>query len=148
MHIGIRQFERQDHEDWLALWRDYLAFYKADLPESVGQETWERIIDPEGDIEAFKAGAEDGTMLGMVTWLYHGTTWSPHPRCYLHDLFTVPRARGQRVGRMLIEAVHEAASEHGCDQVYWPTQEFNYAGRMLYDKVADRTPFIKYAKKV
>ena len=52
------------------------------------------------------------------------------------------------VGRALINAVYEAAEEEGAEQVYWLTQEFNYAGRILYDKVADRTAFMKYVHKL
>lgn len=66
--------------------------------------------------------------------------------CYLNDLFTEQTARGSGVARALIEAVYDAARERGAEQVYWTTQEFNSTARVLYDKVATKTPFIKYAK--
>jgi len=62
------------------------------------------------------------------------------------DLFADPSVRGQGVGRALIEAVHETAKTAGISGIYWMTQEFNYKGRMLYDQVAGRTPFIVYEK--
>ena len=145
MSVTIEKFTAEDRKDWLALWEAYLVFYKASLPPEVGHQTWERMLDPAGDIEGFKAVDASGKMVGMVTYLYHGTTWSAGARCYLHDLFTLPETRGQGVGRTLINAVYDAAKEAGAEQVYWLTQEFNYHGRILYDKVADRTPFIKYA---
>ena len=145
MTIKIETFTAGDREDWLALWEAYLVFYKASLPPEVGHKTWERMLDPDGDILGFKAVDEDGKMVGMVTYLYHGTTWSAGARCYLHDLFTLPETRGKGVGSALINAVYDAAKKDGAEQVYWLTQEFNYHGRILYDKVADRTPFIKYA---
>ena len=148
MSVSIKQFEASDRDDWLTLWEAYLVFYKAKLPKEVGHQTWERMIDPAGDILGFKAVDENGAMVGMVTYLYHASTWSAAPRCYLHDLYTLPEMRGKGVGRLLIEAVYDAADAHGAESVYWLTQEFNYAGRMLYDKVADKTPFIKYAHKV
>lgn len=148
MNITITQFASEDQSDWIALWEAYLVFYEAELPASVGQQTWSRMIDPHGDIHGLKAVDERGTMVGMVTYIYHSTTWSPQARCYLHDLFTLPETRGRGVGRKLIEAVYDAARTDGAEQVYWLTQEFNYQGRILYDKVADRTPFIKYAHKV
>lgn len=147
MAVSITSFEAGDRDAWLALWKAYLIFYKATLSEEVGHQTWNRMIDPSGDILGFKA-VDDDRMVGMVTYLYHGTTWSVAPRCYLHDLYTLPEMRGQGVGRMLINTVYEAAAKDGAEQVYWLTQEFNYAGRTLYDKVAERTPFIKYAHKV
>lgn len=145
MSTKIENFTASDRDDWLALWEAYLVFYKATLPVEVGHKTWERLLDPEGDILGFKAVDETGKMIGMVTYLYHGTTWSAAPRCYLHDLFTLPETRGQGVGRSLIYAVYDAARADGAEAVYWLTQEFNYQGRILYDKVADRTPFIKYS---
>ena len=145
MSITIEKFVAEDRDDWLALWEAYLVFYKASLPAEVGHQTWQRMIDPPGDIEGFKAVGGDGKMVGMVTYLYHGTTWSAGARCYLHDLYTLPETRGQGVGRSLINAVYDTARKAGAEQVYWLTQEFNYHGRILYDKVADRTPFIKYA---
>jgi len=148
MSTRILPFETGDQSDWLELWAGYLVFYKASLPDEVGQSTWTRMISPDGDIHGFKAVDEAGKMIGMVTYLYHATTWSSTARCYLHDLYTLPETRGRGVGRALIEAVYEAAAKDGAGQVYWLTQEFNYQGRILYDKVADKTPFIKYAKKV
>ncbi len=54
--------------------------------------------------------------------------------------------RGQGIGRALIEAVYAAADAAGKPSVYWMTQEFNYPGRMLYDRVGVKTPFIKYSR--
>ena len=67
--------------------------------------------------------------------------------CYLQDLFTAPDARGRGVARALIEAVYAAADAAGTPAVYWLTAEDNYAGRMLYDRVAVKTPFIRYRRR-
>jgi hypothetical protein len=48
---------------------------------------------------------------------------------------------------MLIEKVYEEADKCGTPTVYWLTQEFNAPARKLYDKIADLTPFIKYARR-
>ena len=63
---------------------------------------------------------------------------------YLQDLFTAPEARGKGAGRALIQAVYDAADAAGVPAVYWLTAENNYAGRMLYDRVAVKSPFIRY----
>ena len=38
-----------------------------------------------------------------------------------------------------------AARERGADRLYWHTQEGNARARVLYDKVARFTGFIRYA---
>ena len=48
------------------------------------------------------------------------------------------------VGRALIEAVYAAADAAGAPSVYWLTQETNYQGRMLYDRIGTKSPFIRY----
>lgn len=142
----IRMLTEADCDQWAGLWRGYLEFYAADVPDEVSELTWRRILDPEAPIHAFCASQDDGQMLGVVHYLFHPVTWSAGPRCYLEDLFTAQEARGRGVGRALIEAVYAAADARGADQVYWLTAETNATARALYDRVATRTPFIKYRR--
>ncbi|MFT3724944.1 MAG: GNAT family N-acetyltransferase [Hyphomonadaceae bacterium] len=146
MTFTIRTLEPSDHHEWDVLWRGYLEFYESVIPDHVTELTWNRLMDPEAPILGFCAATPDGKLLGIVHYLFHPVTWAAGPRCYLEDLFTHPDARGQGVGRALIEAVYAAADARGADQVYWLTQEFNATARKLYDQVAKATPFIKYRR--
>jgi GNAT superfamily N-acetyltransferase len=146
MNITIRALRPQDRHQWEALWRGYQQFYHADL--STGTESlWTRLMAPPKDGPfCIVAALPVGGLAGIAQYLFHASTWSETPRCYLNDLFTAEAMRGQGVARKLIEAVYQAADERGAPQVYWLTQEDNRTARALYDKVADRTPFIKYAR--
>ena len=146
MTFSIRPLAHTDRAQWDELWQSYLTFYESVVPDEVTDLTWQRILDPEAPIHAFCAATPDGRLLGFVHYLFHPVTWAAGPRCYLEDLFTSTDARGQGVGRALIEAVYEAADRRGADQVYWLTQEFNATARKLYDQVAKVTPFIKYRR--
>jgi len=84
--------------------------------------------------------------VGLVHYIYHDHMWRPEGVCYLQDLYSDPEFRGQGIGRALIETVYAEASAAGSPNVYWLTQDFNKAGRRLYDKVATLTPFIKYQR--
>ena len=64
--------------------------------------------------------------------------------CYLQDLFTAPQARGQGVGRALIEYVADWAQERGCSRVYSQTKQSNARARRLYDQVTTHAGFIVY----
>jgi ribosomal protein S18 acetylase RimI-like enzyme len=143
----IREFVEADRAEWSRLWAGYLRFYETHVPESVSEVTWRRLRDPEGPIRGYCAARTDGGgLLGIVHYLFHPVTWSAGPRCYLEDLYVDPGVRGSGAGRALIEAVYRAADTRGADQVYWLTAETNVAARRLYDRVATKTPFIKYRR--
>ena len=142
----VRTLVAADRPEWNRLWSGYLTFYETVVPHEVSEFTWRRLCDPDAPIMGFCAAQEDGTLLGLVHFLFHPVTWSAGPRCYLEDLFTSAEARGKGVGRALIEAVYAAADQRGADQVYWLTAVTNATAQRLYDKVARKTPFIKYRR--
>lgn len=143
--LTIRPITAADHDQWHALWQAYLAFYKTELPEAVYANTFARILSDDPTTNGLIA-EKDGTALGLVHYIFHATNWKIEPVCYLQDLFTTPDARGQGVARKLIEAVYARADAAGAPAVYWMTAENNYQGRMLYDRVGVKTPFIKYSR--
>jgi GNAT superfamily N-acetyltransferase len=67
---------------------------------------------------ALVAEGPDGALLGFGHCVLHQGTWAKTPLCYLEDLFAAPAARGQGVGRALIEAVYSRAQAQGWDRVY------------------------------
>jgi len=140
----IRPLRAADEAEWRRLWTGYLEYYQTSVPEEVYATSFRRLLDA-GDREFHGRIAEqDGQPVGLVHFLFHRHMWRVEDTCYLQDLFTDPKARGNGIGRALIEAVYEAADANGCPSVYWLTQEHNYAGRMLYDRVGVKTPFIRY----
>jgi GNAT superfamily N-acetyltransferase len=143
--ITIRPLARTDRTQWEPLWQGYLAFYKTSVPDDVTDLTFARFFDERVPMHALVAEC-DGEIVGMVHYIFHGSTWTKGPYCYLQDLFTAEDARGSGVGRKLIEAVYERAKEQGASRVYWLTQEDNATARGLYDKLAERPGFIQYRK--
>jgi len=102
------------------------------------------LLAPDDGPYGLVAVDEVGDVCGLVHFLYHASTWTTGPYCYLQDLFVSPQARGKGAGRALMEAVYAKAHEYGASQVYWLTQDFNHSARALYDDVGTLTPFIKY----
>jgi GNAT superfamily N-acetyltransferase len=143
--ITIRPLARADRAQWEPLWRGYLAFYKTSVADEVTDVTFARFFDEAEPMHALVA-ERDGKIVGIVHYIFHRSTWTKGPYCYLQDLFTREDARGAGVGRKLIEAVYERAKAHGASRVYWLTQENNATARALYDKLADRPGFIQYRK--
>jgi GNAT superfamily N-acetyltransferase len=143
--IIIRPVAPADRAQWEPLWQGYLAFYKASMPDEVSDTTFLRFFDPSEPMHALVA-ERDGNIVGIVHYIFHRSTWTKGPYCYLQDLFTAEYARGGGAGRKLIEAVYECAREEGASRVYWLTQETNATARALYDKLADCPGFIQYRK--
>jgi GNAT superfamily N-acetyltransferase len=145
----VRPVEPDDFDQWKPLWIGYNAFYGREgstaLPVAVTLQTWSRFFDASEPVHALVADS-DGNLLGLVHYIFHRSTISIAPVCYLQDLFTIPAARGQGVGRALIEEVYRRAFEAECPRVYWHTQETNATARQLYDKVAENSGFLVYRK--
>ena len=144
----VRSIARADFAQWQPLWQGYNLFYgRPALPAEITQMTWSRFFDDHEPVHALVAEKE-GQLLGLAHYLFHRSTTSIEAVCYLQDLFTDEAARGQGIGRALIEAVYERARIAGCSRVYWQTQEKNATARSLYDKVADLSGFIVYRKQI
>lgn len=142
-HLRIRPIDAGDRAAWQPLWEGYLAFYQTTVASDITEFTWSRLTNA-GDVSGLLAVGAAGEAVGLVHYVFHPTTWSLGGSCYLEDLFVAPAARGQRVGRRLIAAVADAAKARGATALYWQTEEFNATARRLYERVAKRSPFIRY----
>ena len=149
--VLIRPVRREDFPQWKPLWDGYNAFYgrkdRSALPEAITKSTWDRFFDSYEPVHALVA-EQSGQILGLVHYLYHRSTISIEPSCYLQDLFTVKASRGKGIGRELINEVYRRALDAGCSRVYWHTQETNTVAMKLYDKVAEKSGFVVYRKNL
>ncbi|MEE1611881.1 GNAT family N-acetyltransferase [Microvirga sp. CF3016] len=145
--LTIRPVTRQDFDQWLPLWEGYNAFYgrsgAAALAAEITQMTWARFFDAYEPVHALVAEGQ-GHLLGIAHYLFHRSTTSIEPSCYLQDLFTNDASRGKGVGKALINGVYEQARIAGAARVYWQTHETNLTAMKLYDKVAERSGFVVY----
>lgn len=147
--ILIRPVQPSDFAQWKPLWDGYNAFYgrkdETALPEEITQMTWSRFFDAYEPVHALVAD-HGGELLGLVHFLFHRSTISIAPTCYLQDLFTLESARGKGVGSSLIAEVYQRARQAGSSRVYWLTHETNDIAMKLYDKVAEKSGFVVYRK--
>ena len=146
----VRAATPDDYAQWRPLWDGYNEFYGRSgataLPEDIVQTTWKRFFDPAEAMHCLVA-EHDGRLLGLAHYMYHRSMIAIENVCYLQDLFTVPEARGQGVGRALIEAVAKEARAANASRLYWHTHQTNMVGQALYDKLAEKTGFIVYKQQ-
>ena len=140
----IRPLEPGDHAAWRDLWAQYFVFYGNDTPPEVYEATWARLLDPAEPVWGAVAVDEAGTVVGLVHYLFHRTTWAVEDTCYLQDLFTSAQSRGRGHARQLIEYVATEARRRNCIRVYWQTRDTTTTAQALYDKLAQRSGFIQY----
>jgi GNAT superfamily N-acetyltransferase len=145
----IRTVKPDDFDRWKPLWDGYNAFYgrkdETALPKEITARTWARFFDGYEPVHALVA-EQEGQLLGLVHYIFHRSTIALTTNCYLQDLFTLESARGQGVGRALIEEVYRRAQIAGSSRVYWHTHETNATAMQLYDKVAENSGFVVYRK--
>lgn len=145
--VSVRRASPDDKEQWLPLWAGYNAFYGREgataLPDEVTADRWTAFLSPEVPMWALVA-ERGGRLLGLAHYLFHLSTTSLSPSCYMQDLFTAPEARGMGVGEALIEAVADRARAAGSVSIYWQTHHTNATARRLYDRVAAQSEFLIY----
>jgi len=146
-NLTIRFVTRRDYAQWLPLWDGYNAFYGRSGPTALAPEitamTWSRFFDGYEPVHALVAES-GGELLGLTHFLFHRSTTTIEPNCYLQDLFTSAAVRGKGVGRALIQAVCDWSRERKLARVHWLTHHTNATARRLYDDIAENRGFIRY----
>ena len=143
-NVQLRALGESDFEDWKVMWGMYLDFYETQLPEDIYTTTFERLLAKDITSQNAIVAVLGDRMVGLVHFIFHPHNWKIEDVCYLQDLYVLDSVRGRGVGRLLIESVYEEADRRGTPTVYWLTQDFNKTARLLYDKIANVTPFIMY----
>ena len=144
MPVRIRKIEFRDRARWGKLWDGYCRFYERKMSPATTRYTWARIMDPASPVHAIVAERPRDGVIGMANYIIHENTWTLTPVCYLEDLFVTPAARGQGVGRALIEWLRNAMRAEGWARVYWVTRADNVRARQLYDEFTLADGFVRY----
>lgn len=141
--IQIAPAAQQDYPQWVEYWLAYQNFYKVALSSAVTQSTWQRFADDAEPVYCAVA-KHGGQVLGFVHYVIHRSTWAEQNFCYLEDLYVSSEARGQQIGKRLIEYVQQQALHQHCARLYWHTQESNRTAQKLYDWIAEKPGVIEY----
>jgi GNAT superfamily N-acetyltransferase len=139
----IRDAGPPDKADFLRLWADYLAFYRVPLAPEVTAATWTRLMDETSPVKMRLAETDRGVQ-GFAIHLHHPSTWVATEDCYLEDLFVADAARGQGLGRALIDDLIRLARAKGWARLYWHTNEANTRARTLYDQYVASDGHLRY----
>ncbi|WP_439596916.1 GNAT family N-acetyltransferase [Falsiroseomonas sp.] len=134
--------------DWERLYAGYAAFYRVEQTAEMRARVWGWIMDPAHEVKALVAEDADGTALGLAHYRPFARPLAAGTGGFLDDLFVDPAQRGRRIADALIEAVAEIGRQRGWGVIRWITADDNYRGRGVYDRLATRTMWITYDKKL
>ena len=141
----LRPVSPTDYQQWTVLFQAYAEFYGTTIEAETEKTVWNWIVDPDNDFWCDVAIDETGSIIGFVQYQLMHRSLSGAMVCYLSDLYVKPNERGNGIGKQLIDNVFVFAKDRGISNVRWLTQEFNYAGRKLYDSYAKKSDFILYS---
>jgi GNAT superfamily N-acetyltransferase len=132
-------------DDLLPLVADYQRFYEVEgVDDERNRAFFSRFLAPSEDGMLLGAWRED-QLLGYACLYWHFTSLVPAETVLMNDLYVDPAARGQGVGRALIEASATVARERGAHRLEWATAPDNETAQRLYDSTgAERTTWIEY----
>lgn len=148
--VTVAPLQASDRPAWEELARGYKAFYRTPTSGEEYEAAWQQLQDPGSGfcglgayLDPAPAAEPASALAGIAHYLFQPVMWYGSA-CYLQDLFVAETARGQGAARALIGQVAEAARTRGATRLYWHTQEDNARARLLYDKVARFSGFIRY----
>ncbi|MEI4487208.1 GNAT family N-acetyltransferase [Frigidibacter sp. MR17.14] len=140
----LRDAGPEDRAEWERLWEAYLSFYGKTLAPGVTASTWARALDPKVPLGLILAEATDGSLSGFATYVVHPSTWVAGDDIYLEDLYVDAAARGQGLGRALINTVARRGRGLDCTRLYWMADEGNATARRLYETYARPDGHLRY----
>jgi GNAT superfamily N-acetyltransferase len=141
----VEPIAASEFEALLPMIAAYQGFYEADdIRVDRNRDFFRRFLAPSP--VGMLIGAWRGERLvGYACLYWHFSSTKAVETVLMNDLFVAPEARGEGVGRSLIEASAEVARERGCPVLEWSTAPDNATARRLYDSTgAAESTWIEY----
>jgi GNAT superfamily N-acetyltransferase len=143
--LRIEPVTADDYDELVPMIGDYQRFYEVEeVDEERNRSFFARFIAPSED--GLLLGAwRDGELAGYACLYWHFTSLAAAESVLMNDLFVAEGARGEGIGRALIEAAADVARERGARHLEWSTAPDNERAQRLYDSTgAERSTWIEY----
>jgi GNAT superfamily N-acetyltransferase len=147
--VEIAPIKVEEFGELLPLIAAYQRFYEVeDVDEARNRAFFRRFLAPSEDGLLLGARRE-GRLLGYACLYWHFSSLEAVESVLMNDLYVSEEARGEGVGRALIEATAEIARERGVPFVEWSTAPDNATAQRLYDATgAERSEWFSYELRV
>jgi GNAT superfamily N-acetyltransferase len=147
--LEIAPIAAEHFEELLPLIAAYQRFYEVEeIDEERNRAFFRRFLAPSED--GMLLGAHrDGRLVGYACLYWHFSSLETCDSVLMNDLYVTEEARGQGVGRALIEATVEVSRDRGAPFVEWATAPDNHTAQRLYDSTgAERSEWFSYELRV
>jgi ribosomal protein S18 acetylase RimI-like enzyme len=147
--LEIAPISPEEFEGLLPLIAAYQRFYEVEaIDETRNRAFFRRFLAPSED--GLLLGARrQGHLIGYACLYWHFSSLEAVESVLMNDLYVSEEARGQGVGRALIEASAEVARERDAAFVEWSTAPDNESAQRLYDSTgAARSEWVSYELRV
>ncbi|MBP2618463.1 GNAT family N-acetyltransferase [Chryseobacterium jejuense] len=133
--MRIRFAEEKDLNSIVNLCKAHAQYEKSYFNEENKKELLSKYIpDPDSYINCLVA--ESGTeIIGYATFFKQFSTWDAAYYMYVDCLFLKENARGNGIGKQIMEAIRTASKEEGCTIIQWQTPDFNTKAIKFYSKL-------------
>ena len=131
--IALRPGTADDAPLLVALIRELAAYERA--PDAAVATEADLLRDGFGAAPLFRTlvGELDGQAVGFAFFFLAYSTWRGRPTLFLEDLFVRPAARGNGVGRALMQALASEAVHLGCARFVWQVLDWNTPSIRFYE---------------
>jgi GNAT superfamily N-acetyltransferase len=147
--LRIEPVSEEQFEALLPMISAYQDFYEAQgIAAEHNRAFFSRFLAPSDD--GMLIGAwRDEELVGYTCLYWHFSSTKAAPTVLMNDLFVTTEARGEGVGRALIQAAAAVARERGSPVLEWTTEPANVAAQRLYDSTgAEKSTWIEYELRV
>jgi len=147
--LEIAPILAEEFEELLPLIAAYQRFYEVeDVDDERNRTFFGRFLGPSEDGLLLGARSEE-RLVGYACLYWHFSSLEACESVLMNDLFVDESARGQGVGRALIEAAAAVARDREVPFVEWSTAPDNETAQRLYDSIgAERTEWYSYELRV
>ena len=133
MSIQIRKAKKEDCPRLLELVKELALYEKAPGEVTVTLSHFEESgFGPQPVWWAFVA-EENNTILGFALYYIRFSTWKGQ-RMYLEDIIVTESARGQGIGKMLMDKLINEARDKKLNGIVWQVLEWNEPAIRFYKK--------------
>jgi len=135
MTLRIAAARREDCDVVFALIRALAKYEKLAAQVTGTAEDLRRELFHERPVIEAVIAWKDERAVGFALYFHNYSTFLARRGLYLEDLFVVPEARGQGIGKALIHHCARVAVERGCGRFEWSVLDWNQPAIEFYQSI-------------